>query len=125
MADGYNLKLPLKVNSVDGPYILTKKYNENVKQNVKMIILTEKGEKISNYDFGCGLKAFLFEMIDDELADEIDEEIRSQLIAYAPYIVVKNIEVSSNLDMHSLSVLLEYSIPQTNATEKDFFEVTS
>jgi len=48
---GFNIKVPLSVTSTDGPYVVTKKYNENAKQNFKMIILTEKGEKISDNNF--------------------------------------------------------------------------
>jgi len=121
---GFNIKVPLSVTSTDGPYVVTKKYNENAKQNFKMIILTEKGEKISDNNFGCGLKRFLFEPSTMELSSEIESEIRGQVAFYAPYIDIDELSVISNDESQTLQVLIGYTISTTSTTVQDVFEVT-
>ena len=49
-------KLPISTNPSDGTYTLTKGLNENVKQNLKLLILTSPGERIMMPSFGVGLK---------------------------------------------------------------------
>jgi phage baseplate assembly protein W len=119
------MKVPLSVNSVDGPYVLTKTFDENAKQNVKMIVLTEKGENISDINFGCGLKAYLFEPASGGLGLRVEEEIREQIAFYAPYVVVNDVQVNFSPEGHYLAVLINYTIPTTNSTVEDIFEVTA
>ena len=123
MAIGYQPSIPLNINSLDGPYILTKTFNENAKQNLKMIILTEKGEKLTDIDFGAGLRRFLFEPEGSVDEDKIKEEIREQINLYASYIDIIDIEVVSK--EQTVAVKINYNIEPTNTTEEDICEVTT
>ncbi len=40
---------------------------EHVRQSMKILFLTEPGERIMREDYGCGLNDYLFENISDEL----------------------------------------------------------
>lgn len=60
MAKKYAPKLPLQLDS-DGNFINIQDISENIKQNLRMIILTNPGEKIMDPDFGVGVKKYLFE----------------------------------------------------------------
>ena len=90
MTAGFQPSIPLRTDDLQGTYVLTKTFNENARQNVRMIILTEKGEKLTDIDFGCGLRKFLFEpFIGEDTGEEsIQDEIEEQLATYAPYIAV-------------------------------------
>ena len=124
MPRGFNIKVPLSVTPTDGPYVVTKRFNENAKQNVKMIILTEKGEKLSDSDFGCGLRRFLFEPSTMDLDLEVETEIRAQIAFYAPYISINNISVLVGEETQTLGVVIGYRILTTNTTVENTFEVT-
>ena len=56
---GISPKLPLRVDSVDGFYALTKKITETLQQNLKMLVLTAPGERMMNPEFGVFLKMHL------------------------------------------------------------------
>ena len=59
---GYSPKLPLVFDKTeDGPYGLNKTILETIKQNLKMLLLTNPGERIMNSDFGVGVRVFLFQ----------------------------------------------------------------
>ena len=125
MAQGFNIAVPLRVTNTDGPYSLTKTFNKNARQNLKMILLTGKGEKISDIDFGCGLKSYLFGQPTADIAIDIETEIREQVSFYAPYILINDVQVSHEDDEHFLAVLINYTIPYTNTIEETVFEVTT
>ena len=54
MGNGLAVKLPLFYDPVDGPYTLLKTMREVGAQNLKMLVLTNPGERIMNPDFGVG-----------------------------------------------------------------------
>tara|TARA_R110000824_G_scaffold57820_2_gene157086 strand:+ start:29447 stop:29827 length:381 start_codon:yes stop_codon:yes gene_type:complete len=120
---GYQPKLPLNSDGIDGPYILTNSFNENARQNIKMIILTEQGEKLTDIEFGCGLRRFLFEQETMVDVDEVTEQIEEQITLYAPYIQISDIQVVFPQE-YALGVKIDYVIVPTNTTTQDIFEVT-
>ena len=123
MTAGFQPSIPLRTDDLQGAYVLTKTFNENARQNVRMILLTGKGEKLTDIDFGCGLRAFLFDpAVDEEFGEvSIRDEIEEQLTTYAPYISISELDVS--ISEQTLQVLLKYVILPTNTTEQDLIEV--
>ena len=122
MTSGYQPSLPLSVNSLYGPYVLATTFNDSAKQNLKMIILTQKGEKLTDIDFGCGLKRFLFEGAATFDESAVKAEIVSQVNEYAPYIQLHNVLVATQ--DQTVAVQIKYIILPTNTTAEELFEVT-
>ena len=116
---GISPKLPLRVDSVDGFYALTKKITETLQQNLKMLVLTAPGERVMNPEFGVGLRNFLFE---NAPADKIRNKISTQVQRYIPAIKLTEIiianapksEIAIDTDAHTLLVKIEYVIPSLN-----------
>ena len=52
MSSGLGAKLPLTIDSVFGPYNLLTDYNSLAQQNLKMLILTNPGERMMDTSFG-------------------------------------------------------------------------
>ena len=100
---GFQPKIPLVSNDTAGKYALTETYNENARQNVRMSVLTEQGEKLTDIDFGCGLRRFLFEQ-DSINLEEIQEQIVEQIETYAPYVDVTNVEVNYVNNQQTMNV---------------------
>ena len=121
---GFQPKIPLVSNDTAGKYALTETYNENARQNIRMIVLTEQGEKLTDLDFGCGLRRFLFEQSDIDV-EEIQEQIVEQIETYAPYIDVTNVEVSFANNQQTLNIKIKYVIIPTSTQEEDTIEVAA
>ena len=80
---GYSPRLPLVVDQTnDGPYGLNKTILESVKQNFKMLLLTNPGERIMDPEFGVGIKKYLFSQNTNEVSGEISSRIYSQVNNY-------------------------------------------
>ena len=117
---GYGPKLPVEVDPVDG-FTLTKTIMEQVKQNLKMLILTVPGERVMKPKFGVGLKRYLFEQNTEFLRQEISNKISEQVNIYMPFVKIKGINYSdvesSETDANTLKITIQYSIDSISALE--------
>lgn len=115
-------KLPLTLDSGDG-YTSIKTLRSMIKQNLKMVILTNPGERVMEPEFGVGIKQFLFENFQSDVYARIDERIREQVRTYLPVVSISRLEFGRlRQDENLLSLSLEYSIPDIGI--RDLLEFT-
>jgi len=114
--------LPLTLDSGTG-YTSISSLKKLVKQNFKMLILTNPGERIMEPEFGVGIKQFLFESFKSDVYARIDSRIREQTSIYIPIISIENIEFGTGgIDENSLGIRIEYRIP--DIAVRDLLEFT-
>jgi len=118
---GYSPKLPLVKDTVDGLYSMNKTALESVKQDLKMLILTNPGERIMNPDYGAGLRQLLFSQDTDSLRDQIKYQITNQVAKYMNFIQILEInfdDLGTNSDNNSIYVYVRYYIPSVNLNDE-------
>lgn len=125
MAVGVSVKLPLQSDSNDGLFKLNKTAVDAVKQNFKMLLLTEEGEKVMDVNFGVGLRKQLFENFTFQTSQNIKEKILQQTAKYLPFIRIINIQLgdsqfsdSALIDQNELQISIEYQIEPLNLLDK-------
>ena len=69
-----SVKLPLVRDIADG-FLMIKDFPTLVKQNFKMLILTNPGERIMIPDFGVGIRQYLFENFSEVTYSRIENKI--------------------------------------------------
>tara|TARA_B100000700_G_C15039496_1_gene854613 strand:- start:920 stop:1288 length:369 start_codon:yes stop_codon:yes gene_type:complete len=112
---GFGPRLPITYSDIDG-YMLLKDYASVIRQNFKMLILTNPGERIMEPDYGVGMSRFLFENFSDTTYADIDRRIRQQTKIYMPFINIVEVQFNApDLDSNTLNVSIKYSIPQIGA----------
>jgi len=115
-------KLPLTLDSGDG-YTSIKTLKTLIKQNFKMLILTNPGERVMNPDFGVGIRQYLFENFESDVYARIYTRIREQTSVYLPIVSIQSIEFGTGgIDDNSLGLRIEYGIPDIAA--RDLLEFT-
>jgi len=72
---------------------------DQVKSNIKNLLLTKKGERILQPEFGSGLQELLFEFNDDNLETKIEETINQALETWLPYVTVDSIDVEQTNEL--------------------------
>jgi len=111
------VRLPLSLDDTDG-FGMLKRIREVIKQNLKMLILTEPGERIMDPRFGVGMKRFLFENFSDSVYSQIDSRIREQVRIYMPDVSIRQINFYLiDPDSNSVAFRMEYSIPSIAASD--------
>tara|TARA_R110000737_G_scaffold83095_1_gene115457 strand:+ start:386 stop:754 length:369 start_codon:yes stop_codon:yes gene_type:complete len=114
--------LPLATDSIDG-FAMIKSIKRLIKQNLKMLILTNPGERVMEPDFGVGLNRYLFLNFDGGTYAKIDSKIREQVAKYLPVVQINRISFDAQgQDVNRLGISLMYSIP--NIGVKDLLEFT-
>jgi phage baseplate assembly protein W len=95
---------------------------EAVKQSVRNILLTRRGEKFFDPDFGGSLTEFLFENFDPVVEAEIEQRIRGTLANYEPRVKVLGLEIEDLSHRNALSLNLEVQIlsPENNIVNIEF-----
>lgn len=84
-----------------------------VKQAVKNLILTNHFEKPFLPRFGGNIRALLFELAYDDVADDIRENIISNLRVYEPRAEIIDIKVKAQPDYNSLDVTVQFRVINT------------
>mgnify|MGYP003628759685 FL=1 len=115
MSSGLSAMLPLTLSETFGAYNLNTNFAQLATQNLKMLLLTNPGERIMNPQFGVGLRRFFFEANDTSTYNQISERIISQVGIYLKFVRVDNITynyVEDNPDLypHVVSITLQYTI---------------
>ena len=88
-----------------------------IKNNLINYFLTNPGERPLNPSFGGGLRAFIFEQINTNNLDFLEERISSNLELFFPNIQIGNLEISKQEDTNTIIVSLTYSVVNTNIND--------
>jgi phage baseplate assembly protein W len=89
---------------------------EQAKSNIKTLLLTKKGERVMQPNFGSGLQELLFDFNDDLLSGKIEETITTALETWLPYIVVQQINVqqsNDNKDKNTVGISISFNVRNT------------
>ena len=81
-----------------------------VRQSVKNIVMTNKGEKPFRPLFGTNIQRLLFELYADILNIEIKEEIKTAIATWEPRAIVRDIKVQATVDQYTILVSIIFSI---------------
>jgi len=88
------------------------------------LLLTNKGERLYQPDFGTDLKKFLFEPNIVTVQSDIKNEIQKALDKYLPKLTVDRLEVEPiEGSDHSVIVRLEYTVTNNTFTQSDFITI--
>jgi phage baseplate assembly protein W len=99
---------------------------EQVKSNIKNLLLTKKYERVMQPELGSGLQELLFQFNNDDLSSSIEDTIVSALSLWLPYVTVDTIiiEQTNELkDMNSINVSIKFKILNNTSLEVVTFKV--
>lgn len=115
---GLAVQLPLTLDEEDGPYKLIKDYGTLVKQNLKMLLFTNPGERIMDANFGVGLRKFLFENSTPMTQSDITAKIVEQVSKYMPFVEVDEVDFGdTDLGSNYLHIYMTYTITPLSVTD--------
>lgn len=118
---GYSPKLPLLRDvAEDGLYGLNKTLLDTIKQNLKMLLLTSPGERIMDSNFGVGLRSYLFENDSEEVREELENRIYSQVNKYLSFIKIEEVAMSKpdSNNENLLFISLRYRVPTLDVNDE-------
>ena len=116
-----NINYPFK-DSDKGFFLdLTSTDAKAIKSDLMHLILTRKGERLYNPEFGTDLLKFIFEPNDNKTLSDIKLDIQTTVKKYIPNLNVDEITVEqSEVSEYIASVRIDYTITDDVFKEVDF-----
>ena len=115
------LQLPLGYSDT-GFFKQTKTTFEQAKYNIINLFRTIPGERLGQPTFGSVLHEILFEPMEEDFTDMMQEAIERSLETWLPYINIKNIEiVIPDYNINRVNIAIDFGL----SFEPDRFETVS
>lgn len=90
-------------------------YDEDVRQAVRIILLTDHGERLMRPDFGAGLNAFLFEPLNATTLAAVKTRVEDALVDWESRIDVLSVVVTADAaTVGSVLIDITYRVRLTN-----------
>ena len=108
----FGLKFPLGYDADNGGFFpRARTLKEQAFSNLKNLILTNKGERVGQPDFGCDVSSLLFEQITDDLGERVKASIIDAVDNWLPYISIINVFVTQNpSQLNAIYIQVEFSV---------------
>tara|TARA_R110000824_G_scaffold224611_1_gene412289 strand:+ start:1199 stop:1651 length:453 start_codon:yes stop_codon:yes gene_type:complete len=115
------LDLPIRRgDGKEGYFASTSTTIEAVKNNIKNLLKTDKGERLMQPNFGLNLKSYLFEQITNELILLIQNDIVDTFRVWLPFVDIKELKVipgpGGDVGDNTLNINIVFNIKQDPTT---------
>ena len=108
MAELSGWAFPVAVDEATGRIKMTTD-NDCVRQNIRLIVQTDRGERKMHPNFGAGLNRFLFQNVDLVLVNRMSEAIAQSIRLWEEHLRGVNVGVmQSQQDYAAVNVNIEY-----------------
>lgn len=96
---------------------------EQAKSNLRNLLMTKKGERVMQPNFGTGLHSLLFEQMTDEFETRLEETITKNVNYWLPYITIQQIDIQMTDEMKDRNTA-EMNIQFTVGNQIETQEIT-
>jgi phage baseplate assembly protein W len=103
----------LPFNGPSGPFNSTYSTKDQTKSNLINLLLTNKGERIMNPEFGCDLGTVLFEGITEDTSELVKNLINTNVAIFVPEVQITDVIVNIGTEYsnkNSISVTVNYKL---------------
>jgi len=106
------LSMPLgRQPNGDGFFASTKTTIDAVKEDIKLLLLTQQGERLFQPLLGMNIRRFLFEQITENTVIEIENDIVSTFSRWLPFVQLNDINIDiSDQDRNKIKIDIKFNI---------------
>ena len=94
--------------------VSTAAYDEDIRQAVRIILETARGERVMRPDFGAGLHALVFEPMNRTTLELARHHVEEALVTWEPRIDSITVEVTPERNVGQLRIEVNYRVRATN-----------
>lgn len=119
------IKLPMNNRKGNGMFNMSRTTEEQAVSNYVNLLLTKKGERYMQPEFGIGIQFYLFEQNTQGLRIQLEHEIRRQSAFWLPYITNHKIEVREKAKIpglteseNAIQIVITFSVTEQGANRQ-------
>ena len=108
-----------RVPNQDGYFKTTKTTIDAIKNNIKLLLQTQQGERVFQPNLGMNLRRFVFEQINENTSIEIENNIVDVFETWLPFVELNNIEINTgaeNQEHNKIKINITFSIKRAPGT---------
>ncbi len=109
---GKGLAYPLQLNARGG--LKESKFQQKVKESIRIILGTEPGERLMRPNFGCYLHSLIFAPNNTATANLAAHYVEDALTTWEPRIILEDVTVHNDHTNASLVIDVQYRLKATN-----------
>ena len=110
---GKGWKFPVQVDGTGR--IALSQFEDDIREAVRIILLTAVGERVMRPEFGAGLHTFVFETMSVTNIGTIQAAVQNALIQWEPRIELLSVSVEADQgDVGKLLINIDYEVRATN-----------
>lgn len=88
---------------------------EDIRHSLQILLETDPGERVHRYDFGCGMRRFVYEEMTLTTQTLMKEMIRRAILVYEPRVTLEGVEFDFSREPEGvMDIRLDYTIRMTN-----------
>jgi len=111
---GRGWAMPVDIDPYTG-LVATAEYEDDIRQSIRIILETAKGERVMRPNFGCGIHDLVFEAVDTTALQRIRSEVEEALRRFEARIDVLEVTIDEDATSEGkLLVEVEYQVRRTN-----------
>lgn len=111
---GRGFRFPVQVDEMTGK-MKTSGYEQDIQEAIYIILMTKKGERVMNPQFGCGAHDYAFDTMDYTTLNIMEREVREAITLWEPRIT--DLEVNLTVDEKKdacVRIEIAYTVRSTN-----------
>jgi len=104
----------------NAPGVFNKTYStkDQIKSNLINLLLTDKGERIMNPEFGTDLRRSLFDNMTNLNSEILRFKIIDSINIFIPEIILGEVKIEPNFDSNILNVTINYRLAISNIPDQ-------
>lgn len=108
---GLQMPLGRQPGNSDGYFASTKTTIDAVKEDIRLLLLTQQGERLMQPLLGMNIRRFLFEQITENTVIEIENDIVSTFSRWLPFVQLNDINIDiSDQDRNRIKIDIKFNI---------------
>ena len=105
------IEFPLgRVTGGDGYFKSTKTTVESIKNNIRLLLQTHKGERVFQPNLGMDLRSLIFEPLTEDITIQIENNIVDVFSRWLPFVDLRNIQVNRRDDLNQVNINIDFNI---------------
>ncbi|MDB5678530.1 GPW/gp25 family protein [Sphingomonas bacterium] len=114
---GVGWRFPVATDPANGDVALSG-YGRDIKEAIRIILQTARGERVMRPRFGCGIHDLVFEEMSTTTLYAVEQAVRDALHTYEPRIELLGVKVDPIGALDGvLLVAIDYRVRRTNQTD--------
>ena len=111
---GLQMPLGRQPGTTDGYFTSTTTTMDAVKEDIKMLLTTQRGERLFQPFLGMNIRRFLFEKITNDTVVEIENDIVDTFQIWLPFVELREIDITlPEKGKEQINIFIKFNIRNT------------